>query len=173
MLSAHLTIHLEQKGGLCPSHAAGLSPKAANTHNTEGNWRCSCETRLAFQPKERPCFLGCFWLFLPTSSAVVFWFLLSLHQYLNPLQAGVTKALSFECVGQNWRKLIGGFFSIFLSPWPSFFFSPWFHFCLLQKVHDYSSYSTADPSSSFSVVPEKGTTLFHLHLAAWSLQPPA
>lgn len=35
MLSTHLTIHTEQKGGLCPSHAAGHSPKADNSLNTE------------------------------------------------------------------------------------------------------------------------------------------
>lgn len=94
----------------------------------------------------------------------VSWFLLSLHQYLLPLQASVTKILSFECVGQSWRKLICGFFfSGFLSPWPSFFFFPWFHFCLLQKVHCYSAAELS--SSSFLVIPEKGTTLFHPHLA--------
>lgn len=115
---------------------------------------------------------GCFRLFLSTS-VVVFWFLLSFHQYLFPLQASVAKALSFECVEESWRKLLSGFFSDFLSPWPSFFFSPWFHFCIIQKVHCYSSSSTADPFSFSSVVPEKGTTLFYLHLAACSLQPPA
>lgn len=33
--SFHLTRHTEQKGGLCPSHAAGHSPRAANSLNTE------------------------------------------------------------------------------------------------------------------------------------------
>lgn len=35
MLSAHLTIHTEQKGTLCSSHAAAHSPKAASGLNTE------------------------------------------------------------------------------------------------------------------------------------------
>lgn len=83
----------------------------------------------------------------------------------GPLQVGVTPALSFERWIELKRVNWWGGFAGFLSPWLASFFSP-----LISLSHP--SESTLLQLHLHCRSPPQGTTLLHLHLAAWSLQPP-